>query len=271
MSRVRETEIFCLFAKAKSDSFAAIDAIMMVRKEGSFIIAALQLTVAQECHSVLQSRPIEFVCACREIGKEKPELQPQPQLWFLQPYQCLSSFRFVKLQALEFDELTFPATEAIKTNPTESNSVRKSACKRNRVNFLGDWAPSAQPNGRLSSNNRAYWDEAVRTSDQFVGIVQIREDTSKSCEDDPIVSEFKQRLKDIADVPNDHTSGTVEPGLRDWSATTDIMNRLSSCIHDSLVSAIQRDIACDKQSFEDAGFVFPNTVASAPADGGTAV
>lgn len=175
---------FCLFAKAESDSFAAIDGIIvMVRKEDSFVIAALQLTVAKERHPVLQSMIIDFVCACREIGKDKPQLQ----LWFLQPEECLSSFRFVKLQqAMEFDVLTFPSTKVAETTPTWASSVRKSTRKRNRVDYLGDWAPRAQPNGRLSSNDRAYWDEEVRTLDQFVGIVHIKEDTSKGCEENPL-------------------------------------------------------------------------------------
>ena len=58
---------FCVFAKATNDSFAAIDAIIVFRTEARFVIAALQLTVAENYHSVLQSMIIEFINTCRGI------------------------------------------------------------------------------------------------------------------------------------------------------------------------------------------------------------
>ena len=242
---------FCLFAKATSDYFAAIDAVILFREENRFVVAALQLTVAEKYHSVLQSMILEFMDACSSIYNSKPE----PQLWFIQPEQSLSYFGFVNVQAMEFDEVTFPlaTSPAATTTRTADSGTRNSKRKRYRTEKYGKWAPVSQPQGRLKSNNKSYWDKAVRSLPQFVGIAHIGQNKTKCEAENPIRSKFIRALKALQDSTHVQTGVAKDPQLRSWKATTDIMGELGKHVHRSLMDAIQRDIALDKQRLEDAG------------------
>ena len=247
---------FCVFAKATSDSFAAIDAVTMFRNGTRFVIAALQLTVAEKYHSVLQAMIIEFMSTCGRIGEENAK--PEPQLWFLQPEESLSYFGFVNLQAMEFDEVTFPSTAPLPatTTGTEDNSIRRSKRKRYRSEKYGNWAPSIQPQGKLTSNDRNYWDKAVQSLPQLVGIVQVSQGTATVEAKDSIRSDFIGALNDLKDGAAAQTATDIDPELRSWTATTDIMETLGRHVDKSLMEAIKRDIALDKQTLEATGVQF---------------
>jgi len=185
---------------------------------------------------VRQSMIIEFVHACNEIGKVKPQLPPQPQLWFLQPEQSLSYFGFVKLQTMKFDQVTFPSTNTTGTanasTSATSSVVRTSKQKRHRPDYLGDWDPgdSEKPKGKMQSNCKDYWDATVRTLEQFVGIARISKGPKRSTAEDSIKSVFQEKLKEVA-KGTQHTipvGWEGEPHYRDWPATTAIMTRLLS-------------------------------------------
>lgn len=260
---VEKTGDFFVFAKAMSDSFAAIDAIIMFRRGSIFVIAALQLTVAEKHHSVLQSMMIEFVETCSRIG-ENAKPKPEPQLWFLQPEQSLSYFRFVHLQAMEFDEVTFPA------NPTPAattgTGTRRSKRPRYRRGLYGTFAPSSPRKGKLKSNDRNFWHQAVRTLPQFVGVVRISQGTTKGEANDSartdLIEELKGALKNL-EHGTAPTGVAIDPSLRSWTATTAIMEKLEEHLDTSLMNAIQKDIALDKQALEAAGVHFACTAGPA--------
>ena len=252
---------FCVFAKATSDSFAAIDAVIMFRKEKRFVIAGLQLTVAEKYHSVLQSMIIEFIDTCSRIGKEI-----DAQLWFLQPEQSLSYFGFVNLQAMEFDEVTFPSTAPSPDTMTgvEDTSFLRSTRKRYRSEKYGTWAPNTFPRGKLKSNDKAYWNNTVQSLPQLVGVVQISQGKTRDGARDSIKSEFIKALDKLKADTASQTRAAMDPKLRSWAATTDIMNRLDGHADKSLVDAIQRDIALDKEALEAVGVHFPPPTADFP-------
>ena len=126
--------------KAKSDSFAALDAIM-TRKEGEdSIIAAFQLTVAANHHPVQQSMIIDFCKTCNEISKEA-----KPQLCFLQPEN---------------------RRRCIDQQPKESTR------KHIRTRYYGDVISTDGLEGKLTSNGRKYWHQTVQSLAQ-IGLVSV--------------------------------------------------------------------------------------------------
>lgn len=247
-----------VFAKAESDTFTAMDAIIMIKRGGKFIIAALQLTVAEKHHSVIQSMIIEFVTTCKSVDSSAI-----PQLWFLQPEACLPYFGFVSLQAMEFDTPTFPTPPAA-APASETNATRRSGRKQQPKKLDTDFVPHPQdaPKAKMQSNDRNYWHEDVRSLPQYIGIVQIDSETTVATQDEQqgkISSAFKGALKTAAEAQKQASSSdAVDPTLRCWSATNSKMEELEGRIHSSLMTAIRIDIAADQQSLDDAGFVFSN-------------
>ena len=97
----------------------------------------------------------------------------------------------------------------------------------------------------------------MRTVRQVVGIVHIDKNTTVAAEQNTIASALLDALKDATGAQDiASSSDAIDPTLRRWGATTETMNALKGHVHDSLMVAIERDIAADKQSLEDAGFVF---------------
>ena len=207
---------------------------------------------------------IEFMDTCSRIGEENAK--PEPQLWFLQPEQSLSYFGFVNLQAMEFDEVTFPSTAPppATTTGTEDTSIRRSKRKRYRSEKYGNWAPSTQSQGKLKSNDKNYWDKAVQSLPQLVGIVQVSQGTATGEAKDSIRSDFIGALNDLKGGAAAQTGVAIDPELRSWTATTDIMEKLGGHVDKSLMDAIQRDIALDKQTLEAAGVHFAPPTAGPP-------
>ena len=239
-------EDFTVFAKAKNETFAAIDAIIMIKRSGRLTIAALQLTVAEKHHPVKQSMIVEFVETCKLVDSHA-----MPQLWFLQPKECLPYFAFVKLQAMEFKALTSPDGQI--------NGVRKKPRRQSGPNSV----PCLQnaPNEKMQSNDdETYWHEYVRSLPQYIGIVQIDTKTAVTTLDKKqgeIQVAFSEALTAATGPPQRASSSDpVDPTLRCWRETCGKMEELETQIHESLMTAIRQDIDADQESLVDAGFVF---------------
>ena len=155
---------------------------------------------------------------------------------------------------MEFDEVTFPSTAPSAATSTESEhtTIRMSKRKQYRSEKYGNWAPSTEPQGKLKSNNKNYWDKDVQCLPQFVGIVRLGPVTTTR-EADSIGNSFTEALKNLNTGTNAQRGVPTDPVLRSWTATTGIMKRLNGRVDKSLMDAIQRDIAWDEQKLEAAG------------------
>ena len=243
------TEEFTVFAKATSETFAAINAIIMIKRREMFSIAALQLTVAEKNHPVKQWMILEFVKTCKAVDDGAT-----PQLWFLQPKESLSYFGFVKLQAMQFNRLTYPNVE----NELKREHKRKKTPSKSDPNSVP--SPQNGPKGKMQSSDKTYWDNTLQSLPQYIGIVQIDKKTTVTTHDkqqDSIRSAFLEKLKTAFEPKKKASSSDPDdPPLRCWSATRSKMEELKGLIHESLMTAIRHDIDADQQSLVDAGFVF---------------
>ena len=230
---------FCAIAKARSDTFQAIDAILMQRQGEDLLIAGLQLTVSARSHPVHESTIIEFVKTCSNMNAD-----PRIELWFLQPEKSLSYTHLVGLQPMVFDEPTLPST-------SETNTATFCRGKRKR-----------------SSNNKIYWDLTIRHLQQIVGIVLIEETTSTavSSKATAMHSKFKSALKDRQEAGPRLAEEIGDPKHRAWADTMKIRNVLKQHLHESLDKKIRSDLADDKEDLECNGYVFPNEDAETEAE-----
>lgn len=239
----------CVFAKARSDTFAAIDAVIIIRNGDILTIAALQMTVAERYHPVQQATLLRFVTTCKAF-----QTGVVIQLWFLQPEKSLSYFGFVSVQALVFDEPQYPSSG--------NNAVQKSDCggrpvrKRSRVERWGPLVNSEKTGqGRMQSNKASYWHESVKSVEQLVGIVHLEGNSAGAEKHNEFAASVREKME-IAKRANSARSQPVDPKLRSWESTRRILRELKGKVDTSLYKALQADIMCDEQAVADDGFDF---------------
>jgi len=220
-------EDFCIIAKAESDTFEALDAILLQRNGITLTIAGLQLTVAARSHPVNHASMVEFFKTCRSIDGNAIV-----QLWFLQPEQSLSYSQFVNLQPMVFCEPKLPST-------AKSTSATKK---------------------RKMSNNKDYWEDEIKSLQQFVGIVCMQESTSDCCsETGTIQSKFKEDVSARLRIEKDKCEAEEEmndPLQRSFCETMRVMSMLEGSLSPSLYKKICNDISADRDELVEQGFVF---------------
>lgn len=253
----RKSDTRCCLAKARSDNYVAIDAILFVRvDENNYIAAALQMTVASETHVLIEAGIIKFVNLMASFGVEWTATFIS-QIWFLQPESSLKQdFAFVKLQALVFENDRLSSGNATARDGNTDTTRRASKRVKRVPDKFGDWDYAMNP--RRQSNNKVFWDISVREIPQYVAVARFHD--TNECDRANRTLKKRQGIADALQAAlnsvdeaqaNTHVADPVPP-FRTLEYTNLALQNLETGLPKVLIDLIKDDIADEEPPSERA-------------------